>query len=119
MTNINWVNEAERQWGERADTWHSSSKQMWEIGSRKDIIPFLIKHLSDTAAICDIGCGDGYASYKLATMDFQVTGVDLSEQMLEKARDRAKNTSGQFYKADISDLPLESSFSMRLWRLIH
>ncbi len=110
MTDSKWVNDAEKQWDERAESWHSSSKQMWENGSRKDIIPFLMKHVRDFATFCDLGCGDGYASYKLATMEFQVTGVDLSEQMLEKARYRAKNTSAQFIKADISAVPMESSF---------
>ena len=60
------------------------------------------------ASICDLGCGDGYASYKLATKGYQVTGVDLSEQMLEKAKVRAKDTTAQFLKADISNVPVES-----------
>ncbi|MEH7014641.1 class I SAM-dependent methyltransferase [Neobacillus niacini] len=108
MNNFKWVDEAEKQWDERAETWHSNSKEMWETGSRKDIIPFLIKHLAVGASICDLGCGDGYASYKLATKGFQVTGVDLSEQMLEKARERANATSAQFLKADISSVPVDS-----------
>lgn len=108
MNNFKWVDEAEKQWDERAETWHSNSKEMWETGSRKDIIPFLTKHLAAGASICDLGCGDGYASYKLATKGFQVTGVDLSEQMLEKARERANATSAQFLKADISSVPVDS-----------
>ncbi|WP_045524200.1 class I SAM-dependent methyltransferase [Neobacillus niacini] len=108
MNNFKWVDEAEKQWDERAETWHSNSKEMWETGSRKDIIPFLTKHLAAGASICDLGCGDGYASYKLATKGFQVTGVDLSEQMLEKARERANATSAQFLKVDISSVPVDS-----------
>jgi ubiquinone/menaquinone biosynthesis C-methylase UbiE len=108
MTNFKWVNEAEKQWDDRADIWHSNSKEMWETGSRKDIIPFLTKHVKAEESICDLGCGDGYASYKLATKGYQVTGVDLSEQMLEKARVRAKDTTAQFLKADISRVPVES-----------
>lgn len=108
MTNFRWVNEAEKQWDERAETWHSNSKEMWETGSRKDILPFLTKHVSGESSICDLGCGDGYASYKLATKGFHVTGVDLSEQMLEKARFQAKGTSAEFLKADISKVPVES-----------
>lgn len=108
MNNFKWVNEAEKQWDERADTWHSNSKEMWETGSRKNILPFFTKHVKAKASICDLGCGDGYASYKLATKGYQVTGVDLSEQMLEKARGRAKDTTAQFLKADISRVPVES-----------
>src|SRR3954464_4450915 len=108
MNNFKWVNEAEKKWDEQADTWHSNSKEMWETGSRKDIIPFFTKHVKAEVSVCDLGCGDGYASYKLATKGYQVTGVDLSEQMLEKARVRAKDTTAQFLKADISRVPVES-----------
>ena len=109
MTNFKWVDEAEKQWDERAEVWHSNSKEMWEKGSRKDILPFLTKHVTGEASICDLGCGDGYASYKLALKGFQVTGVDLSDQMLDKARERAKDTTAQFLKADISNVPVESA----------
>jgi ubiquinone/menaquinone biosynthesis C-methylase UbiE len=106
VTNFNWVDESEKQWNERAETWHSNSKEMWETGSRKDIIPFLKKHMTMEKSICDLGCGDGYASYKLASEGYNVTGVDLSEQMLEKAKQRAKDTA-KFIKADISCVPVE------------
>ncbi|MBI0576056.1 methyltransferase domain-containing protein [Neobacillus cucumis] len=106
---MQWVDEAEKQWDNRADSWHSSSRGMWETGSRKDIIPFLKKYLPDESAICDLGCGDGYASVMLARMGYHVTGIDLSEQMLEKASVLAKGRSVQFIKADISEVPLESN----------
>ena len=106
---MQWVDEAEKQWDNRADSWHSSSRGMWETGSRKDIIPFLKKYLPDKSAICDLGCGDGYASVMLARMGYHVTGIDLSEQMLEKASVLAKGRSVQFIKADISEVPLESN----------
>lgn len=103
---IKWVDEAEKQWDNRADSWHSSSRAMWETGSRKEIIPFLKKYLPEGAALCDLGCGDGYASVKLAKMGHPVTGIDLSEQMLEKASTQAVGISAQFIKADISQVPL-------------
>ncbi|MED1467970.1 class I SAM-dependent methyltransferase [Bacillus salipaludis] len=102
---IKWVDEAEKQWDNRADSWHSSSRAMWESGSRKDIIPFLKKYLQPGTDICDLGCGDGYASVKLAKLGHHVTGIDLSEQMLEKASVQAKGSSVQFIKADISEVP--------------
>ncbi|MGG1399421.1 class I SAM-dependent methyltransferase [Bacillus salipaludis] len=104
---MQWVDEAEKQWDNRADSWHSSSRGMWETGSRKDIIPFLKKYLPDESAICDLGCGDGYASVKLARMGHHVIGIDLSEQMLERASVLAVGSSVQFIKADISEVPLE------------
>ena len=54
-------------------------------------IEFLIEQfkLPQGASILDMGCGTGRHSVSLAEHGFTVTGVDLSEHMLEKARARA------------------------------
>ena len=54
-------------------------------------VEFLIQELAlpDGACILDMGCGTGRHSVGLAQRGFAVTGVDLSEPMLEKARLRA------------------------------
>jgi ubiquinone/menaquinone biosynthesis C-methylase UbiE len=109
VTNFQWVDEAEKQWDKRADSWYSSSEEMWESGSRKQILPFFKRHVTSGVNICDLGCGDGYASSKLAKMGYQVTGVDVSEQMIRKAKDRANGTSAHFLKADISEVPVEAA----------
>jgi ubiquinone/menaquinone biosynthesis C-methylase UbiE len=109
VTNFQWVDEAEKQWDKRADSWYSSSEEMWESGSRKEILPFFKRHVTSGVNICDLGCGDGYASSKLAKMGYQVTGVDVSEQMIRKAKDRANGTSAHFLKADISEVPVEAA----------
>ena len=45
------------------------------------------KHLRHRAKVLDIGCGSGYpiATY-LSDQGFVVTGIDISEKMIEKAR---------------------------------
>ena len=43
------------------------------------------------ASILDMGCGTGRHSVALAKRGFAVTGVDLSEDMLDKARAHAKS----------------------------
>ncbi|HLR11368.1 MAG TPA: class I SAM-dependent methyltransferase [Sporosarcina sp.] len=54
-------------------------------------------HIIETAVgsiagkkILDVGCGTGILSLKLAQLDAQVTGVDLSAEMLMIARERAE-----------------------------
>ncbi len=42
--------------------------------------------LSQRDRILDVGCGSGLASEPLIANDFQITGVDASEPMLEQAR---------------------------------
>ncbi|HOA15083.1 MAG TPA: methyltransferase domain-containing protein [Bacillota bacterium] len=46
--------------------------------------------LPEHRRIIDIGCGTGRHSIRLASMGYEVTGVDLSEQMLSMARKKAE-----------------------------
>lgn len=57
----------------------------------KEEVAFLIDQiqLPRGASILDVGCGTGRHSVALAQHGFAVTGIDLSEHMLEKARARA------------------------------
>ena len=67
-------------------------------------IEFLIEQfkLPQGASILDMGCGTGRHSVALAQHGFAVTGVDLSEHMLEKSRARAvaANTQVTFIQCD-------------------
>lgn len=58
--------------------------------------------------ILDIGCGTGRHSIELARRGFTVTGVDLSESMLKKARQKADNAglSVEFIQMDARNLDL-------------
>ena len=59
----------------------------------------------------DIGCGTGEMSLLLAQLGHSVTGIDLSENMLcvadEKARKKGLNI--KFLKGDAEDPPFESN----------
>jgi ubiquinone/menaquinone biosynthesis C-methylase UbiE len=109
MSTFNWVNEAEKQWNDRSKFWNKNSKEMWEEGSRKGIIPFFLKHVTTATTVCDLGCGDGYGSYKLAQSGYHVVGIDLSEEMIEKAKSQRKSENLQFEKGDISKLDIGKS----------
>ncbi|MDP3443326.1 MAG: class I SAM-dependent methyltransferase, partial [Ignavibacteria bacterium] len=50
-----------------------------------DFIENEIQH-NKTLKILDIGCGTGRHSIELAKRGYDVTGIDLSESMLAKAR---------------------------------
>jgi ubiquinone/menaquinone biosynthesis C-methylase UbiE len=102
-----WHKEAERKWDERADFWNQSSQEMWDDGSRSSIIPFFENYLHPTSHVVDAGCGDGYGSYKLSKRGHRVTGVDLSEQMINKAKTRDKSETLTFVQGDLVKLPLQ------------
>ncbi|HET6977618.1 MAG TPA: class I SAM-dependent methyltransferase [Pyrinomonadaceae bacterium] len=46
----------------------------------------LVKKLEGVRSICDLGCGNGHISGRLAQLGFQVTGVDASESGIAIAR---------------------------------
>ncbi|WP_238941991.1 class I SAM-dependent methyltransferase [Bacillus sp. REN10] len=103
---MNWTINAKDQWNEKANDWHAKSKQMWETGSRKDLVAFLAAHVQPPALVADLGCGDGYGSLKLHEQGYEVVGVDLSDKMVELAK--AYNQEGMtFYQADLVQLPFE------------
>lgn len=104
MQGFNWHGEAKKAWDEMAEGWNSRSKNMWEYGSRKNIVPFMQSHLKQ-GSIIDIGCGDGYGSHVLKRSGFDVVGVDLSEEMITRANEQKIDDSIVFKQADVNTLP--------------
>ncbi len=65
-----------------------------------------------TLRILDVGCGTGRHAIELTGRGYNITGIDLSESMLEKAREKAaaKNLDIQFLNQDARSLPFNSEF---------
>lgn len=75
--------------------------------------------------ILDVGCGTGNFSIKLAEKGCKVIGIDLSEEMLSIAREKAeeKGLDIEFYKMDVYDIGFENNgfdavFSMAAFEFI-
>jgi len=66
--------------------------------------------------IIDIGCGTGRHSIELARRGYTVTGVDLSDSMLQKAREKAvqQHLVIDFRKHDARALPFVGEFDTAL-----
>lgn len=64
--------------------------------------------------ILDVGCGTGRHSIELAKRGYGVTGVDLSESMLKRARQKAsaEGVGVKFLKADARALPFSEEFDL-------
>jgi 2-polyprenyl-3-methyl-5-hydroxy-6-metoxy-1,4-benzoquinol methylase len=64
--------------------------------------------------ILDIGCGTGRHAIELAKRGYNVTGIDLSESMIEKAREKARfsGLDVDFQVADARNLPFEDQFNL-------
>ncbi|MFO7613887.1 MAG: class I SAM-dependent methyltransferase [Bacteroidales bacterium] len=66
--------------------------------------------------IIDIGCGTGRHSIELSKRGYSMTGIDLSESLLEKAREKATQSGLQidFLRHDARNLPFENQFDVAI-----
>lgn len=66
--------------------------------------------------ILDIGCGTGRHSIELTKRGYNVTGVDLSDSQLKRAKEKALNEklSIDFQKHDARNLPFSNEFDMAI-----
>lgn len=66
--------------------------------------------------ILDVGCGTGRHSIELTRRGYNVTGIDLSESMLVKARQNAlsANLEIDFINCDARDLPFDGEFDLAI-----
>ncbi|MGH0541773.1 class I SAM-dependent methyltransferase [Bacillus cereus] len=108
MTKFNWHESAEKKWDNNADFWNQNSQEMWDSGSRSTIIPFFEQYVEKEIQVLDVGCGDGYGTYKLSLTGYKAVGVDLSEVMIQKGKERGEGPNLSFIKGDLSSLPFEN-----------
>jgi len=64
--------------------------------------------------VLDLACGEGTFAVELAKRGYQVTGVDLSPEMLSLAREKAKEAGVEvrFVEQDMRDLKLDERFDL-------
>lgn len=107
MTKFNWHEAAQQKWDDNADFWSQNSQEMWDYGSRSTIIPFFQKYVQSGETVLDVGCGDGYGTYKLSEAGYKACGVDLSEQMIEKGKKRGEHANLSLIVGDLTSLPFQ------------
>lgn len=66
--------------------------------------------------ILDVGCGTGRHTIELTKRGYKVTGVDLSETMINKAREKSEkdNLKIDFLQLDARNLPFENEFDFAI-----
>jgi 2-polyprenyl-3-methyl-5-hydroxy-6-metoxy-1,4-benzoquinol methylase len=81
-------------------------------------VDFIEKEINSDKSIriLDIGCGTGRHAIELARRGYNVTGVDLSESMLNKARANAQAAGVKvvFQRADARNLNFNNEFELVL-----
>ena len=66
--------------------------------------------------IIDVGCGTGRHSIELTKRGYNVTGIDLSDSQLTRAREKAKGAGVEidFQGHDARNLPFEGEFDLAI-----
>ncbi len=72
-----------------------------------------VNYLSPNSYVLDAGCAAGRDSQILSSFGLEVIGVDLSQKLIELAREKLSNI--EFVKADLLDLPFENSSFDGIW----
>jgi ubiquinone/menaquinone biosynthesis C-methylase UbiE len=107
------------------------------IGNLGEIIPALhlggkeatrdlleMCHIASGSRVLDVGCGTGFTACEIAKeYGSRVTGIDISETMISKARQRARKDGlgdmVEFRVADVYSLPFEDvSFDVALFESV-
>jgi SAM-dependent methyltransferase len=86
-----------------ADTWEEWSSSITD-DPRRAWLQQLIERLPDGADVVELGCGNGTAETRELAQRFHLTGVDLSEEQLRRARTRVPLAS--FMHGDLTSLEL-------------
>jgi SAM-dependent methyltransferase len=65
-------------------------------------------------SVLDLACGTGNSTFPWAARGYEVVGVDLSEEMLARARQKAqeKKLEAAFLKGDLRNFQLEKKFDL-------
>lgn len=67
--------------------WHAEAAGNGESGEKLTrVFIELVKQPKDVKSICDLGCGNGHVSGRLASLGYQVTGIDASRSGIQVAR---------------------------------
>lgn len=80
-------------------------------GEAKFVSGLARKHLPEAKTLLDLGSGTGRHDLEFAALGYEVTGVERSTEMLEKARASAGNRVA-FHQGDVRDVRLGRQFDV-------
>ena len=106
-----WYESLFENYGEKYDNEVFTQGTMGECDFIEKEINF-----NKSLKIIDIGCGTGRHSIELAKRGYRVTGIDLSESQLERAKEKAgaQNLQIDFRRHDARQLPFKNEYDLAI-----
>ena len=104
-----WYESLFENYGEKYDAENFTQGTIGECDFIEKEISF-----NKSLKIIDIGCGTGRHSVELAKRGYKVTGIDLSESQLARAKAKAQNLQIDFQKHDARKLPFENEYDLAI-----
>jgi SAM-dependent methyltransferase len=102
--------EVARYWDQNADLWADEVRKGWDYYREHFNNPAFLRFIGDLGGktVLDAGCGEGYNTRLLARSGARMTGVDISQRMVDLARqEEQREPLGIRYEvASFSDLSL-------------
>jgi len=88
------------------DTIYSSKKNLKKLPWVRTTIPLWFQEIIDSEWILpsktlDLGCGNGYFANYLSKKGFNVTGIDVSKEIIKFAKESYSNKNLKFKQSDI------------------
>jgi 2-polyprenyl-3-methyl-5-hydroxy-6-metoxy-1,4-benzoquinol methylase len=111
MTNKKWYEQLFENYAQTYD------KEVFTQGTIQEV-DFIEKEIDFNKAISilDVGCGTGRHSVELSKRGYSVTGIDLSEDQLNAAREKAKkeNVQVEWTQIDARKMQLAEKFDLAI-----
>ena len=113
-----------RHWNERARSYTRNHKQLFtdsEASQRWTRVLARFIAQGEALNILDAGCGPGTVTRSLVELGHKVTAVDVSTEMLDRAKGIVDASAGRvrFLQADVADLPFpDDHFDMVISRYV-
>ena len=88
-----------------ADTWEEWSSQVSD-DPRHEWLDELLAVLPEDARVVELGCGNGTRETRVLAERARLTGVDLSEEQLRRARERVPGA--EFVRGDLTSIEFDA-----------
>lgn len=101
-----------RYWKDIAKEYDQNVGEKGDIRHELIVNPFVFQLMGNLKSkkVLDAGCGNGYLTRKMAKSAKQVIGVDITEELIEIAKNKDNPQNVEFIQANLESLPFVDGY---------